>query len=215
MNYFPSNLKALSKYSKLTQEELAILVGKKRSVIGSYMRGDTQPNIEALLGISDAFGIDLNTLIYVDIEKKLEEVDYIPSSVKELQVHLTRLIRPVFKYGIPTSESDQLDQLIRSERSTIQILLATILDINDLMQHLNMAYHEKGGLQYEIDYSKRLSSGFLRERFGHTDLSKLSSEDKLEYLMELNRGSSFFKNAFSSWFKTLHLSIVSDHDADH
>ena len=74
MNYFAKNIKFLLSNSKMSRDELATLVGKKRSVIGSYIRGEAIPNINILSHIANYFGIDLNTLITIDIENELNNL---------------------------------------------------------------------------------------------------------------------------------------------
>jgi len=74
MNYFAKNIKYLLSNSKMSRDKLAILIGKKRSVIGSYVRGEAMPNINILSIIANYFGVDLNTLITIDIENELNNL---------------------------------------------------------------------------------------------------------------------------------------------
>ena len=69
MNHFANNIALLLKEHKLNQEQFGIIIGKKRSVVGSYIRGESQPNIDIVLMISKYFKISLDDLISNDLSK--------------------------------------------------------------------------------------------------------------------------------------------------
>lgn len=66
-NYFPTNLRFLLKANGLTQDRLGELLGKKRSVIGSYVRAEAEPSISNLLSICEFFDINIYELIEEDL----------------------------------------------------------------------------------------------------------------------------------------------------
>ncbi len=69
MNYFAQNISLLLKKNQLNQEAFGDIIGKKRSVIGSYIRGESQPNIDILIIIAGHFEITLDILIRKDLSK--------------------------------------------------------------------------------------------------------------------------------------------------
>ena len=82
MNYFSNNIKFLLSILNISRDEFANIIGKKRSVIGSYIRGEAQPSLSILLQIAKYFGIDLNMLITSDLEKELRNKK--PTNIKQL-----------------------------------------------------------------------------------------------------------------------------------
>lgn len=64
---FSTNIKHLLRKTKTTQEELATVIGKKRSVVGSYVRGEAEPNLNNLRLIADHFQVNVDDLLKVDI----------------------------------------------------------------------------------------------------------------------------------------------------
>lgn len=73
MNYFANNIKFLLSALNISRDEFADVIGKKRSVIGSYIRGEAQPSLNILLQIANYFGVNLNILITTDLEKELKD----------------------------------------------------------------------------------------------------------------------------------------------
>lgn len=66
-NYFPQNFRHLLKSNRITQDRLGEIIGKKRSVIGSYTRGEAEPSLENLIRIADFFGCTLCQLVEEDL----------------------------------------------------------------------------------------------------------------------------------------------------
>ncbi|NJO01114.1 MAG: helix-turn-helix transcriptional regulator [Bacteroidia bacterium] len=66
-NYFPTNLSFLRTRIKVSQDILANIIGKQRSIIGYYESGKSQPNIDTLLKLADYFGVSLHELITADL----------------------------------------------------------------------------------------------------------------------------------------------------
>lgn len=69
MNIFASNIKLLRKRRGRTQDEVAFVLGMKRSTLSGYENEVAQPGIDALLAFSRYFGISIDTLLKVDLSK--------------------------------------------------------------------------------------------------------------------------------------------------
>lgn len=79
---FGDRLRKLRKERKLTQKELATLIGVKNSVISFYEFGDRTPSLEALIKLSKALRI--STYVLIGIEKS-ETIDISGLSEKDKQ----------------------------------------------------------------------------------------------------------------------------------
>ncbi len=65
-NYFSTNLKYLRKRQGLTQHHLADIVGKKKSIVGNYEKGNVEPSMETIQKIADYFTINWISLLGTD-----------------------------------------------------------------------------------------------------------------------------------------------------
>jgi transcriptional regulator with XRE-family HTH domain len=65
--YLSSNVKFLRKRKNLSQEEMAIAIDSKRSVLNSYENNIASPPLEMAMRISDYFKISLDTLLRIDL----------------------------------------------------------------------------------------------------------------------------------------------------
>ena len=63
INITGKNIKMLRKQSKLTQKELADMLGYGYTAVSNYESGRNEPSIKDLIKISDIFGITLDELI--------------------------------------------------------------------------------------------------------------------------------------------------------
>jgi transcriptional regulator with XRE-family HTH domain len=70
--YFDSNMKLLRRRKNRTQDEVAEQLQIKRSTLSGYENRVAQPNIEALLQLSDYYHIAVDTLLKVDLAKLSE-----------------------------------------------------------------------------------------------------------------------------------------------
>ncbi len=70
--FFSQNLKFLRKRRRLTQEDLADMLGMKRPTLGGYENQVASPGIDALITFSDFFKISIDTLLKVDLSKLSE-----------------------------------------------------------------------------------------------------------------------------------------------
>ncbi len=68
-NYFAGNLKFLRKSRKLNQTQLAEIIGKKKSIIGTYEAGKSFPNVPVLQLLGKYFDLPVDDLIKKDLTK--------------------------------------------------------------------------------------------------------------------------------------------------
>jgi transcriptional regulator with XRE-family HTH domain len=79
MNRFQQNLKQLRKLKGYTQEQLALKMGIKRSLLGAYEEGRAEPPIERLQDFARMLGVSVDSLIAApDIPSatRLQQVDF-------------------------------------------------------------------------------------------------------------------------------------------
>ncbi len=69
---FSSNIKHLRKRRKKTQEDVAFVLGLKRSTLNNYENGQTIPNATILMAFSDYYKIAIDTLLRVDLSRLSE-----------------------------------------------------------------------------------------------------------------------------------------------
>ena len=69
MEYISSNIKFLRKQKSITQEQLAVALNTKRSLIGSYEENRAKPNYDTLIALSEFFNISIDALITKDLRK--------------------------------------------------------------------------------------------------------------------------------------------------
>ena len=79
---FGDRLRRLRKERKLTQKELACLIGVKNSVISFYEVGDRTPSLEVLVKLSKALHVSTDVLLGLD---KSETVDVAGLSEEDKQ----------------------------------------------------------------------------------------------------------------------------------
>ncbi|WP_051633202.1 helix-turn-helix domain-containing protein [Thermonema rossianum] len=67
MFYLGKNIRFLRKRKGWTQEELANRIGKKKSIIGNYEKGVTEPNLGILMRLGELFGVYWAHLVDCDL----------------------------------------------------------------------------------------------------------------------------------------------------
>lgn len=65
--FFSNNIKFLRKRRGRTQDDVASALDMKRPTLSGYENNVAQPNIEAMLALSNYFGIAIDTLVKVDL----------------------------------------------------------------------------------------------------------------------------------------------------
>jgi len=103
--YLSQNIKYLREERQVTQEKLARIIGKKKSVIGAYEKGQAEPTVDNLIRISNYFGISIDNLIQMDLTS--------PSSKYKLTSSLETLKepRPEYKIVAVSKNQDQENQI--------------------------------------------------------------------------------------------------------
>lgn len=64
------NIRYLRKSSRITQKELARLLGVEDPAVSKYESGDNKPTIEGLVNISEFFGVTVDDLLKKDLSKE-------------------------------------------------------------------------------------------------------------------------------------------------
>lgn len=62
-NGFPRRLQTLRETRRLSRHTLSELCGLSRNVIGMYERGEKAPSVDALVSLSDYFGVSVDYLL--------------------------------------------------------------------------------------------------------------------------------------------------------
>ncbi len=66
--FFAGNIKFLRKRRGRTQDDVAYALGMKRSTLSGYENKVAQPNMEALVALSEYFNVAIDTLVKVDLQ---------------------------------------------------------------------------------------------------------------------------------------------------
>jgi transcriptional regulator with XRE-family HTH domain len=67
-NNFGKNLRFLRNQMKISQQEVADFIGKKKSMISNYERGVSEPAITEVLKLKELFKITIQMLVEIDLE---------------------------------------------------------------------------------------------------------------------------------------------------
>ncbi len=62
-------LSELRKYYAITQEELASRIGVTRQAVSKWETGNTIPNVDILMSLSELYGISINDILKADLTK--------------------------------------------------------------------------------------------------------------------------------------------------
>jgi len=62
MNIFAIRLRALRRNAKLSQSDLANIIGMSKSSVNMYERGEREPSFETMEAIADFFNVDMDFL---------------------------------------------------------------------------------------------------------------------------------------------------------
>lgn len=86
---FSDTLKYLRKRANMSQEELGLKIGVKKSTVSMYERGDRKPSYEVLEAIADCFNVDMDYLTgKSNVERKYT---YTSSPIEDLSHYLDTL----------------------------------------------------------------------------------------------------------------------------
>ena len=71
--YFNKNLKYLTTNTIITQSKLSKILGISRQAIYNLINKDNDCRLSTIIKIADAYGIDINDLIFTDLELKFKD----------------------------------------------------------------------------------------------------------------------------------------------
>ncbi|MEO1029911.1 MAG: helix-turn-helix domain-containing protein [Bacteroidota bacterium] len=122
-NNFAKNFGVLLKQNGLSQEMFGKVIGKGRSVVGSYIRGESEPDLDVLIGIADYFGTSLQTLLIGDVlsehldtskssetHNKVNEQESAYKTVEDLEQ--LKLLKSLFGASLDEKINEKLDVLL-------------------------------------------------------------------------------------------------------
>ncbi|WP_422105273.1 helix-turn-helix domain-containing protein [Winogradskyella sp.] len=122
-NNFAKNFGVLLKQNGLSQEMFGKVIGKGRSVVGSYIRGESEPDLDVLIGIADYFGTSLQTLLIGDVSSehldtlkpsethnKVNEQESAYKTVEDLEQ--LKLLKSLFGVSLDEKINEKLDVLL-------------------------------------------------------------------------------------------------------
>lgn len=87
MNYLSTNIKYLRQQRGLTQEELANIVGKARSLVSQWESDDRGITTEDIIKLSDYFNIPMDNLVGKDLRienNTINEFDVLFDKTKDI-----------------------------------------------------------------------------------------------------------------------------------
>lgn len=85
MGRLAQNIGILRKNKELSQKDLSEALKIPRSTLGGYERGYSEPDISLLLKMAEIFGVDMETLLKIDLTKA-DPRDYIDKSLRVVTV---------------------------------------------------------------------------------------------------------------------------------
>ena len=85
-NFFSQNLKYLRKKQGLTQQHIADIVGKRKSIVGNYEKGNVEPSMDTIQKISDYFTVSWVNLLGTDFSNDTEIIDNNHATINELVI---------------------------------------------------------------------------------------------------------------------------------
>lgn len=100
-------IKTLRKQQKVTQQELANILGVTQQAVGKWEKGNSQPDTETLLKLAQYFGVSTDVLLGTQVlENKLEPVSakFLQQFAPENQVPIVGTVRA--GYGALALEED-------------------------------------------------------------------------------------------------------------
>lgn len=94
MLYLGKNIRFLRKRKGWTQEDLANRIGKKKSIIGNYEKGVTEPSLAILMRLGELFGVYWAYLVDCDLSGEQQSSlvsDEIQRQIGEYRRQIERL----------------------------------------------------------------------------------------------------------------------------
>ncbi|MFL9843297.1 helix-turn-helix domain-containing protein [Flavobacterium rhizosphaerae] len=119
-NYIGLNIKYLCENNFLSQDEFGAKFGLKKSVVGTYVRGISNPKIEVIQKICTEYNLSIDEFINHDLY--LKNKGY--TAGKTASDDIKTLAEPdTFSYEV---EKDALRKTIEAQQQTIEAMKLTI-----------------------------------------------------------------------------------------
>ncbi|NJO01444.1 MAG: helix-turn-helix domain-containing protein [Bacteroidia bacterium] len=124
-NYFASNLKYLRHKHDKSQDALALVIGKTRSMIGYYENGLSIPDLKILTELANYFHVGLDELVNTDLRNP-NKTFVTENIVRE----------PQAEYGAPKDKDPYIKQILQAKDDVIKAKEAEIQALKDLITEL-------------------------------------------------------------------------------
>lgn len=116
----PKRLQKARKHAKLTQEQLAKILGINRATISKYETGEISPPVEQMEAMANAFGITLGSLLTTEtiiIPGRLKVVEVNDPSSDDTQLRIEASDEEAFAIGMQIlGESGAVPKYLIHER---------------------------------------------------------------------------------------------------
>ena len=127
------------KANKLNQEAFGNIIGKKRSVIGSYTRGESHPTLDTLIRIADYFGISMSDLVEKNLSKsktKAQEKVNNPdvNKIVNHNVNIPEIKKRLTNEPCPKCELNE--EKLAYQAELISMLREKVSDKEEIISHL-------------------------------------------------------------------------------
>jgi transcriptional regulator with XRE-family HTH domain len=150
-NNFRVNLRFLRRKNHMTQEELGEKVGKTKSLISSYEKGNVEPGLSALLELTEIFNVTLNDIVLEELSVKNEdtspEVLIDRSSLEHLKDESTSLRE---EYGLSSNPDgkEPKDRIYSVLVRSIRLAESQQEQLKEVANGLNFLYRNLKSKRY-------------------------------------------------------------------
>jgi phage repressor protein C with HTH and peptisase S24 domain len=115
--FFSKNLRYLRIHKGLKQEDLAPIIGKKKSVMGSYEQGVAEPSLSNIIVLADFFGVKIEDLVSKDMEG---ENAHLNNKIKEEKPPLKPPLNTPLSENAPQNKKKEVDDPIENYKKIKQ-----------------------------------------------------------------------------------------------
>lgn len=113
MNFFPSNIRYLREAHEIKIPQFLKIIGRSKTTLFKYEKGETQPDIDVLQRLSREFNVSYYELIEVDLEKHARELELDPENYDCMEK--PDLIKKVKEYQGRYQESEAKLKTFKSD----------------------------------------------------------------------------------------------------
>ena len=185
---FGSKLKLYRENRKLTQKEVAEVLGVEPATVSKYESGANEPNIESLKCLAELFEVSLDELLSDEIEDEKNKFDITQINVLEvlreqrelgIKGNLYHNTQIIFAYNTNHIEGSKLsEEQTRHiyETNTVLFKEDTVANIDDIVETIN---HFKL-VDYMLDVAEKSLSEKMIKEF-HKILKEGTSDSKKDW----------------------------------